>query len=157
MNPVSVSVSVNGNTVECETEANHLRHRFSSQDSDTLVKYAIHSFWRGLICLLLNLVTHMVLSNVNYSNNIAFWVLNGKSVKALCVSWRKALRMLWKVHPITNNDIIVTMSKMLPLEIQLNPRFANFYNKCKLHESQLMQMIIVVASSNLISPVARIR
>ncbi len=45
--PVSVSVSVNGNTVECEIEADHLGHRVSSQDSDSLLKSTINSFWRG--------------------------------------------------------------------------------------------------------------
>ncbi len=35
---VRVSLSVNGNTIECETEADHLVHRVSSQDSDSLVK-----------------------------------------------------------------------------------------------------------------------
>ncbi len=43
---VSVSVSLTGNTVECETEADHLGHRGSSQDSDSLVKSTINSFWR---------------------------------------------------------------------------------------------------------------
>ncbi len=47
MKPVSVSGSVNGNTVECETEDYHFGHRVSSQDSDSLVKSAINSFWRG--------------------------------------------------------------------------------------------------------------
>ncbi len=61
--------------------------------------------------------------------------------------------MLWRVHPMTDNDIIATMSEMLPLEIQLNYQFAKFYNKCKSHESQLVQMIIMVASSNPMSPV----
>ncbi len=54
---------------------------------------------------------------------------------------------------MTRNDIIATMSEMLPLEIQLNYRFAEFYNKCKSHESQHVQMIIMVASSNPMSPV----
>ncbi len=46
MKPVIVSVIVNGNTVECETEADHLGHIVSSQDSDSLGKSAINSFWR---------------------------------------------------------------------------------------------------------------
>ncbi len=54
---------------------------------------------------------------------------------------------------MTDNDIIATMSEMLPLEIQLNYQFAKFDNKCKSHESQLVQMIIMVASSNPMSPV----
>ena len=54
---------------------------------------------------------------------------------------------------MTHNDIIAIMSEMLPLEIQLNRRFAIFYNKCKSHESQLVQMLITVASRNPMSPV----
>ncbi len=61
--------------------------------------------------------------------------------------------MLWRAHPMTHNDIIATMSEMLPLEIQLNYHFIKFYNKCKSHESQLVQPIIMVASSNPMSPV----
>ncbi len=45
--PMSVSVHANGNTVKYETEADHLGHRVSGQDSESLVKSAIHSFWRG--------------------------------------------------------------------------------------------------------------
>ncbi len=47
MKLVSVSVSVYSNTVKCETEAVHLGHRVSSQDSDNLVKSAINCFWRS--------------------------------------------------------------------------------------------------------------
>ncbi len=39
---------------------------------------------------------------------------------------------------MAHKDIIATMSDMLRLEIQLNYRFANFYNKFKSHESQLV-------------------
>ncbi len=43
--------------------------------------------------------------------------------------------------------IIASMPEILPLEIQFSRRFANFYNKCKSHESQLVQTIIIVQSS----------
>ncbi len=36
---VSMYISVNDNTVEYETEADHLGHRVSSQDSDSYVAY----------------------------------------------------------------------------------------------------------------------
>ncbi len=47
MKPVSVSENVNDNTIECETKANHLEYRISSQDSESLVKSSINSFWRS--------------------------------------------------------------------------------------------------------------
>ncbi len=56
--------------------------------------------------------------------------------------------MLWMIHPFTDNDIVVTLSEKLPLEIHLNQCFAKEYNKCKSHESQLVQMIIKMTSSN---------
>ncbi len=57
---------------------------------------------------------------------------------------------------MTHNDTIATMSEMLPIEIPLNWCFVNFYNKCKSHESQLLQMIDKVASSKPMSPVGNI-
>ncbi len=42
---------------------------------------------------------------------------------------------------------------MLSLEIQLNYQFAKCYNKCKSHECQFVQTIIMVVSSNPMSPV----
>ncbi len=67
----------------------------------------------------------------------------------------KVLRMLWRVHPMTHNDLIAAMTEMSPLEIKLNRYFTNFYNKCKSHESQLMQMIIKVTSNNDMSPMCK--
>ncbi len=62
----------------------------------------------------------------------------------------KSLRMLWRVHPITHNDIIATISEILPLEIQLNCHFAI---NVKSHEFKVVQTIIIVACSNPMSPV----
>ncbi len=142
-------------------EASHLGHGVCSQDSNSLVKSAINSFWRGF-----NLFAAEFGSSYGFVKCTLFkqyccsfygshlWALNSKGFKTLYVAWRKALRMLWMVHHMTHNDIIATMSEMLPLEIHLNYRFAKFYNKCKSHESQLAQIITMVASSNAISPVS---
>ncbi len=54
---------------------------------------------------------------------------------------------------MTHNYLIATMSHLLLLGIQLNYRFVKFYNKCKSHESQLVQTVIMVASSDPMSPV----
>ncbi len=122
MKPVSVSVSVNGSTVECETKADHLGHRVSSQDSDIWVKSAIHSFWRGfnMFAAEFGHTYGFVKCKLFKQYRCSFYgsplvALNVKVLKLLCVAWRKVLRMLWRVHPMTHNDIISTMSEMLPL------------------------------------------
>ncbi len=76
-----------------------------------------------------------------------------KGVESVCVAWRKAF--MWVVHPLTHNDIIATMSEMLPPEIQLNRHFAQFYHTCESHESQLMLTIIISWHPVILSPVAK--
>ncbi len=117
-----MSISVNDNTVEYETEADHLGHRVSSQDWDSLVQSAINRFWRGfnLIVAELGHTYGFVKCKLfkQYCCSLygsSLWALNGlNSLKYLCVTRRQAVRMLWRLHPMTHNDIIATMSKMLP-------------------------------------------
>ncbi len=162
MKPVSVSVSVNGNTIECETETDHLAHSISSQDSDNFVKSANNIFCRGFNLLAAEFghthdsVKCKLFKQYCYSfYNSSLWVLHGKGFTFLCVAWRKALRMLWRVHLMKHYDIIATMSEMLPLEIQLNWCFAKIVNQFKSFESQIVQMINKVESSKPMFPVGK--
>ena len=58
------------------------------------------------------------------------WLLNSTAVHSLCLDWRKSLRMLWRVHPITHCEIISGLSNQLPLHINLETRFTTCINKC---------------------------
>ncbi len=102
MKPVSVSVSVNGNTVECDTETGHLGYRVSSQDSDgiSLIVFLCCEFGHTYGFVKCKLCKQYCCSF--YGSPL--WALNGKGFKALCIVWRKALRMLWRVHHMTHDD-----------------------------------------------------
>ena len=39
-------------------------------------------------------------------NGSPMWLLNSTAVHSLCVYWKKLLRMLWRVHPMTHCNII---------------------------------------------------
>ncbi len=67
---------------------------------------------------------------------LSLCALNGKCATFLCIAWRKPLRMLLRIHPMTHYDTITTISEILALEIQLNWCLAKVYNKS--HESQLL-------------------
>ena len=54
---------------------------------------------------------------------------NGPGVQSLCVDWRKALRSLWRVHPMTHCDVIAALSDQLPIKVSLERRFIRFLNK----------------------------
>ena len=56
----------------------------------------------------------------------SLWLLNCTAVHSLCVDWRKSLRMLWRVHPMTHCDIIAALYNQLPLHVNLEKRFTTF-------------------------------
>ncbi len=124
MKPVSESVSVNGNTDECEAEPVLLGHSVSIQDSYNLVKSSINKFWTdfNLFAAEFGHTYGFVKCKLFKQYCCSFygstlWALNGKGFKALFITWTNVLRMVWRVHPITRNDIIATISEMLPPEI----------------------------------------
>ena len=47
----------------------------------------------------------------------------------ICIAWRKALRQLWGLAPLTHGDVVSLLSDGLPLLINLNKRFIKFIHK----------------------------
>ncbi len=47
------------------------------------------------------------------------WSLNGKATGDICIAWRKALQMLYGLHPMTHCDILAGLSNLKPLGVQL--------------------------------------
>ena len=54
-----------------------------------------------------------------YGSPLWLLILNSTAVHFLRVDWRKSLRMLWRVHPMTHGDIIAALSNQLPIHINL--------------------------------------
>ena len=75
------------------------------------------------------MIDHIRLSETDYnviSFNISFYgiqLLNlfGNDIKDIFVSWRKALRCIWNLHPQTHGDLLAVISGLLPVQI-------SFYN-----------------------------
>ena len=79
------------------------------------------------------MVIHTLLLSVVYLNNGSpLWNLNGPGVQSLCVDWRKSLRSLWRVHPMTHCDVIAALSDQFPIKVSLERRFIRFIKKCLL-------------------------
>ena len=79
------------------------------------------------------------------------WLLISTAVNSLCVNWRKSLRMLWRVHPMTHCDIIVALSNQLPLHMNLEKRFTTFINKCLSSTNSVVNIISNIAICNPVS------
>ncbi len=75
-------------------------------------------------------------------------MVDSKGVESLCIAWHKALRMLWRLHPMTHKDTIAAISDVLPLELQLNKRLVNFCEKCKRNSNSVVQFNMQVYKKN---------
>ena len=74
--------------------------------------------------------------------------INVKSYNSLCLDWRKSLRMLWRVHPMTHCDIIAALSNQLTLHINLEKRFRTFIKKCSSSTNSVVNIISNIAICN---------
>jgi len=61
-------------------------------------------------------------------------------IDALCVTWRKTLRLIWNL-PCCTQSIIATMCKCLPLIDEICPILLNFIRTCALHDSLLIRFV----------------
>ncbi len=66
------------------------------------------------------------------------WYLKSNGVEAICVAWRKALRTIYKVHPVTHCDIITALPGQVPLLSNLKARFGKFFKKCREHKNKIV-------------------
>ena len=73
----------------------------------------------------------------------ALWDLQSKSVGTICTAWRKALRELWGLAPLTHGDVIALLSDSLPLLVILKQRFSKFIHKAMNHNSPIINSVAI--------------
>ncbi len=153
------SVCVNSQRVVCEVEADHLGYRIYSKDKESNVKAAICGFWMYYNLFiaefgqLYGFLKCRLFKQCCYSfYGSPLWGLDSKGVESLCITWRKSLRLLWRLHPMTHKDTITAISDVLPLALQLNKRIVNFYEKCKRNSNCVVQCIMQVYKKSPMSP-----
>ncbi len=72
------------------------------------------------------------------------WYLKSDGVEDICVTWRKALRTIYKVHPATHFDIITALSGQVSLLSNLKSSIGKFFvesTKIRLLKLQLLQLL----------------
>ncbi len=62
-----------------------------------------------------------------------------------CTAWRKALRKMWRLSPITHCDVITLISDCIPLEVSLQLRFCQFSFNILKYGSHILKTIAKVA------------
>jgi len=82
------------------------------------------------------------------------WDLNSKRENELCIAWRKALRILWKVPHMTHCNIIEGLAGFDPLFVQLQRRFLKFIKKCIVSKNIKIKTVTSIAIDNPMSRVS---
>ncbi len=70
------------------------------------------------------------------------------SESVISIAWRKALRMLWGLHPMNHCDILAGLSNLKPLNVQLKYRFIGFLKKCLDHDNATVKNVALIALNN---------
>ena len=134
---IKVVIRVNGELVNISDNAVHLGHTISSSDRESISLTAKSSFWKSFNSFISNFGHTYSFIKCSLFKQFCcsfygslLWNLNGPGVQSLCVDWRKSLRSLWRVHPMTHCDVIAALSDQFPIKVSLERRFIRFIKKC---------------------------
>ena len=152
---ITSGIMVNGEIVHISDNAVHLGHNISTSDRDSMILAAKRAFWKSYNNFVSNFGHLYSLLKISFFAPFCcsfygspLWLLNSTAVHSLCVDWRKSLRMLWRVHPMTHCDIIAALSNQLPLHMNLDKRFTTFIKKCLSSTNSVVNIISNIAICN---------
>ena len=71
------------------------------------------------------------------------WDLSNKSIKDVCVTWRKGLRRVWGIPMDTHSGLLAPMCNSIPIIDELCRRNCNFINSYLISDSFLVRSVAV--------------
>ncbi len=112
-------VTVNGVSLNVVETAVHLGHHISTRDKECTVNAAKNNLWIYLIMVISTLCLNELFRQYCCSYyGSPLWPLQSDEVEFLCVAWRKALRVIWRVHPQTHCDVSSRRSETINIEFK---------------------------------------
>ena len=125
-NGMESGIIVNGELVNISDNAVHLGHTISSSDRESISLIAKSSFWKSFNSFISNFGHTYSFIKCSLFKQFCcsfygsqLWNLNGPGVQSLCVDWRKSLRSLWRVQPMTHCDVIAALSDQFPIKVMV--------------------------------------
>jgi hypothetical protein len=68
------------------------------------------------------------------------WDFNDRQVEVFYTAWRKAVRRVLGLHPMTHSRFLSTIMESAPIVIILKRRFLNFINRVLQHNNHLINL-----------------
>jgi hypothetical protein len=131
--PLSTSVIFNGELIQSEKNAIHLGNIVGYIREEERMSKCVGEFY-GKVNLLLSQFGS-VNENIRYSlfktycmplYGCQLWDMSSRSMNLLFTAWRKCVRRIWKVHPMTHCNLLHLICNDLPVEQQIHKRFLKF-------------------------------
>ena len=155
---VNRHISIGGNVLQNVIQAVHLGHHVSVINKDCMLQHTISQFWRSFkICRVdfgrLNPEIQCDLLIVCCSSfyGAPLWNISSATFKQLCSAWRKCLRKIWRVHPMTHCDVIALLSHCKPMEIGILQRFCKFVANIFHNGTPVLRTIVLTVLNNPLS------
>ena len=115
-NVSTLSIAVFGQLIEMSDTIVYLGHTITSNARDNITKSAKSSFWKSFNNLIAEFgkLSPFVISKLFNQYCCSFygsplWSISVTAAQALCVDWRKALRLMWRLNPRTHCDLITAL------------------------------------------------
>ena len=154
-NRSSKCVTVNGDRIRPSDSVIHLGHYVSPYNNTGAVSYIKSAFWRSfnlfnadLGSLSPDLKCKLFVQYCCSFYGIQLLNLFGNDIKDIFVSWRKALRCIWNLHPQTHGDLLAVISGLLPVQISFYNRFCKFITNCLCSKNSIVKTVSNVAINN---------
>jgi len=148
-------ITVNNETLVQSNKADHLGHSLNTDDKDSIVSAAIAQFWSSFNLFRADFghIQPYVQCKLFKQFCCSFygaplWLLSSDTVNDVCVAWRKALRKIWHLSPMTHCNVVAIISDCKPLDVSLKQRFCKFSNGIFKHGSMVFRAIATVARNN---------
>jgi hypothetical protein len=149
----SCYIMVNNEPLSNINTAVHLGHKISTDDKDYTISAAVSQFWRSFNIFRADLgnIYPFVQCKLFRQYCCSFygaplWAFS--SHYKICTPWRKSLRKIWNVSPMTHCRIIALLSECKPLEMSLQQRFCKFVNGILRYGSNLINHVANIAQHN---------
>ncbi len=149
------SVTVNGVSLTVPERAVHLGYHMSTKDKECTVNATKNCFWRSFNLFIsdyghiYSLKKRVLFRQYCYSyKGSPLWPLQSDGVEYLCFEWRKALKIIWRVHPQTHCDVIAALSGQNPLILSLRARFVKLFNTCLENDNNVVKSVAFISKSN---------
>jgi hypothetical protein len=151
---IDTGFNVNNQTVSCVKEIVYLGYVIKGDRSDPLIQPIVASFNRkfnafigDLDCVASEIKGSLFQQYCTSMYGVIFSQLYHRDVNKLYVTWRKAMRRIYKLPGRTHGNLLPIVTNILPADLQINLRFLKHMSLGLNHENSTVNFLFNMCNS----------